>query len=290
MVDDKYCYPNSDVLINKLNITDDHTLFLAEKKLTFVRLQELQTEPINGNFNYTHLKSIHGYIFQDLYSWAGKERTVEIGKGNQFCPTRFIRDYADSVFSKYFPQCYSSKNNFSEYVKAFAKNYGDLNALHPFREGNGRAQREFARLVCLKCGYDFDLSKTSHNDMLEASKLSFNKGDNSLFVDIFSEALTNIELENTKDIDYLKILTSDDMTIGSEEKYDYYEIDNNKEIYHEKYRAKIKEMDSELNDTKEQSNESSNYYMTLDEILEEVEHIQYSEKTQYSRDDDDFER
>ena len=43
---------------------------------------------------HKHLKAIHKYIFQDLYEWAGKERTVEIGKGNLFCPTMFIQDYA----------------------------------------------------------------------------------------------------------------------------------------------------------------------------------------------------
>ena len=56
-------------------------------------------------------------------------------------------------------------------------------------EGNGRTQREFARLVCLECGYDFDLSYTTHREMLEASKLSFDRADSSLFIRIFSKAV-----------------------------------------------------------------------------------------------------
>lgn len=60
---------------------------------------------------------------------------------------------------------------------------------HPFREGNGRTQREFARIVCLECGYDFDLSCTTHQEMLEASKLSFDRADSSLFIRIFSKAV-----------------------------------------------------------------------------------------------------
>lgn len=162
MQDKVYCYPRSDVLINRLNITDPRALFEAEKELTYIRLKELQDNPIEGNFDFNHLKEIHRYIFQDLYDWAGKERTVEIGKGNLFCTTACIQDYARSVFDKYFNQCYASKDNLTNFISVFSANYGDLNALHPFREGNGRAQREFARLVCLECGYDFDLSVTSH--------------------------------------------------------------------------------------------------------------------------------
>ena len=191
MGDSKYCYPGTDVLINKLNIRNQSELFEAEKKLTFVRLQKLQTEPIRGDFDFEHLKAIHEYIFQDVYDWAGQERTVEIGKGNLFCTVACIPSYAKSVFDKYYSQCFSSRNNFDDYVRTFADNYGDLNALHPFREGNGRTQREFARLVCLECGYNFDLSCATHKEMLEASQLNFNKGDSSAFIDIFSKALTH---------------------------------------------------------------------------------------------------
>lgn len=82
MPDNKYCYPNSEVLINKLNITNQKELQQAEMKITAIRLQELQKNPIKGRYDFAHLKAIHHYIFQDLYEWAGKERTVEIGKGN----------------------------------------------------------------------------------------------------------------------------------------------------------------------------------------------------------------
>ena len=94
------------------------------------------------------------------------------------------------VIKKYFSQCYANKDNFDDFIRILADNYGDLNALHPFREGNGRAQREFARLVCFECGYDFNLSCATHKEMLEASKLSFNIGDSSAFVKIFSKAIS----------------------------------------------------------------------------------------------------
>lgn len=247
MPDSKYCYPESDVLINKLNITDAKELFEAEKELTAIRLRELQENPVTGKFDFAHLKSIHKYIFQDIYEWAGKVRTVEIGKGNLFCTTAFIQEYAGSVFRKYFSQCQSAKNNIDDFVRIFADNYGDLNALHPFREGNGRTQREFARLVCLECGYDFNLSCATHREMLEASKLSFDKADSSLFIKIFSRAVVPYGSQTQSDSEGLSILTMDDLTIGIGEEYEHYEYDEHKDsaIYNEIYKAKISQMDAE---------------------------------------------
>lgn len=240
MADNKYCYPNSEVLINKLNIKDKETLFQAEKKFTFVRIQELQQHPITGKFDFAHLKKIHKYIFQDMYQWAGKIRTVEIGKGNLFCTTSCIQSYGESVFSKYYTQCMLNKNDREAFTKVLAENYADLNALHPFREGNGRTQREFARLICLSCGYIFDLSCTTHEKMLRASQLSFDKADCSLLCDIFKEAVTPTDVYIEKGT-YLKILASDDLKIGADgfQYYDYYSCDEIKNI--EKYNSFYKE-------------------------------------------------
>lgn len=250
MPDNKYCYPGTDVLINKLGIRDNESLFEAEKKLTFIRLQQLQSEPIKGKYDFKHLKAIHQYIFQDIYDWAGKERTVEIGKGNLFCTTACLQGYAESIFKKYFQQCYAAKGDIEKFIKVFAENYGDLNALHPFREGNGRTQREFARIVCLECGYDFKLTKTTHKEMLEASKLSFDHGDNSSFERIFSEAILPHSDEN--DINVLNILTSDDLSIGTGDTQNYYGYEEyqKSEKYDEIYREKIEKMDEKVNPKK----------------------------------------
>lgn len=244
MSDNKYCYPNSNTLINYLNIKDEQTLFEVEKKLTLIRLQELQISPVKGNFDYNHLKDIHRYIFQDLYSWAGELRTVEIGKGNLFCTTEFLVSYGESVLDNYFKSCFNKRNNFKEFIKVFSSNYADLNALHPFREGNGRTQREFARLICLKCGYIFDLSCTTHNEMLEASVISFNNADNSKLEAIFSKAI--IPIGEYKKIDNkINILSSDDLVITIQENinnYQYYKEDNNDLInkYNLFYKEKLK--------------------------------------------------
>lgn len=189
MADTVYCYPNSNVLRNKLNITDQKELLQLEADITGARLAELQVNPIQGNFDYKHLCTIHKRIFQDLFTWAGKPRTVDIGKGNLFCRVQHIETYAQEVFSTYYRDCASAQDDQAEFTHQLALHYADLNALHPFREGNGRAQREFARELCCKCGYLFDLTHTNHEEMLNASIQSFYV-DNVELERIFSKAVT----------------------------------------------------------------------------------------------------
>ena len=224
MHDKKYCYPNSNVLINKKNIQDAKELLNAEVLYTGIRLMELQKNPVKGNFDFKHLCKIHKYIFQDLYSWAGKIRTIDIGKGNIFCYVQNINAYAETIFPRYFSDCYEVRGNREEFIKVLTDNYADLNALHPFREGNGRSQREFARELCLQCGYVFDLATTTHREMLEASILSFDKGDNSKLFDIFSKAIVPMAEYSEAEHAVLNILTSDDLNIEDiANSYEYYE-------------------------------------------------------------------
>ena len=189
-MDKIYCYPDTSILINKLDIHDKTLLLQAETRLASIRLYQLQEKPIRGNFDYDHLCSIHRHIFKDLYDWAGKPRTVNIAKTNLFCLVQFMPCYAGSIFPAYYNDCMHTKNNPEEFIHAFTNHYADLNALHPFREGNGRSQREFARELCLKCGYAFDLRHTNHAEMLAASIESLDKGSNASLEGIFRKCIT----------------------------------------------------------------------------------------------------
>lgn len=188
---DPYCYPGTNVLKNRFHIRDKNELYCTEIELTYRRLKQLEngTCPVKGSFDFRHLKDLHYFIFQDLYEWAGEIRTVDIGKENLFCRPANIESYAASIFRNYAPHCRCRKNRPNEFVHALAEHYGDLNACHPFREGNGRTQRAFAMELCRSCGYDFDLSETTHEEMLKASIRSFNTGDNRLFERIFQKAV-----------------------------------------------------------------------------------------------------
>ncbi len=189
-MDNTYCYPDTDTLINKLNIHSQRKLLDAETRIVSIRLYQLQVQPISGNFDFKHLCSIHNHIFQDLYDWAGKPRTVDIAKGNSlFCPSWNIYGYADDVFRNFYNNCLNSSSSIEQFVKIFASYYADLNALHPFREGNGRSQREFCRELCLQCGYLFDITHTCRDEMLQASIDSLEKGENAGLEAVFQKCV-----------------------------------------------------------------------------------------------------
>lgn len=173
MPDAKYCYQNTDVLINKLDIKDSNKLMKFERKLTMLRLDELFQNPVRGDFDLKHLQNIHKFIFQDLYSWAGEIRVVDIAKGNMFCNALFIEEQANLIFSNLKKENYLTGLTQEAFIKRLAYYFAEINALHPFREGNGRTQREFIRLLGLKNNYFIRFSSVSRDEMISASKKSF---------------------------------------------------------------------------------------------------------------------
>lgn len=173
MSDRVYCYPESDVLINNLNIHDLKRLNEAERKLTQLRLNDLVTSPIQGDFDLKHLQNIHKYLFQDLYSWAGKIRTVDIAKSNMFCKVQFIRTQADEIFRKLEADNYLANLSKDIFIQKIAYYFSEINALHPFREGNGRTQREFIRELAMQQKYVVHFAGITAGEMLEASMDSF---------------------------------------------------------------------------------------------------------------------
>ena len=189
MADKIYCYPDTDTLINRLNIHDAGRLLEAETGLVSIRLYQLQKHPVKGSFDFAHLCNIHHHIFPGVYDWAGELRTVNIAKKSLFCLVQHMTGYAQTIFPAYYNDCMRAKDNPEEFIHVLAEHYADLNALHPFREGNGRSQREFCRELCLKCGYLFDLTNTCRDEMLQASIDSLEKGDNTGLEIIFRKCV-----------------------------------------------------------------------------------------------------
>lgn len=173
MSDKVYCYPDSDVLINKLNIRDKDRLREAERKLTLLRVNDLLEQPMRSGFDLKHLQAIHKYLFQDLYPWAGKIRTVDIAKSNLFCKVQFLHIQAQELFDKLKSEHYLDGLSQHLFAQKLAYYFSEIHALHPFREGNGRTQREFIRQLALRQGYVIHFAVISEAEMLEASVASF---------------------------------------------------------------------------------------------------------------------
>ena len=145
------------VLFNLLGITDSKLLSVSEAFLTSKRLEELNLRPIPIKSAYS-LLDVHRYIFQDVYGWAGETRKVDISKhGKQFITATSFGQaffFIDGLISK-FRKSADNTNDVSEHL---AEILDAVNFMHPFREGNGRAQREFVRSLALEKGFALDLN------------------------------------------------------------------------------------------------------------------------------------
>jgi len=156
---DPYLDPTTGILRNKLGITDAAELAQAEADITGARLTRLAERPITGGFDLAHLQALHKEVFGSLYDWAGQVRTVEIGKDTSFCPARNIPDFAADVFRKLARANHLGGLDQATFSARAADLYGDINALHPFREGNGRTQRAFLSQLAASAGYSISWSR-----------------------------------------------------------------------------------------------------------------------------------
>ena len=167
----KYCYPGSPVLINKLNIREPASLAAAEREITSLKLAGAKARPIQGRLGFAHLRSIHRYLFEDIYSWAGELREVNIAKGNQFCLCQHLQAYGAQVFDSLKEEKFLK--GAQDVPQRLAYYLSEINVLHPFREGNGRSQRLFLEYLAHAAGYSVDFSQISPQEMLIASVDSF---------------------------------------------------------------------------------------------------------------------
>ncbi len=166
----RYCYENSNTLINKLDIKDSAQLQKYEAKITAAKLLSLMQKGVIGNFDEKHLNSIHTYLFEDIYPFAGKYRTENIAKGVfRFAEWEYIEEELKKLLNLLKNENYLANLSKKEFAKRLAFYLSELNVLHPYREGNGRTIREFIRELALKNRYVLDLRKVSPQDFLNAS-------------------------------------------------------------------------------------------------------------------------
>ncbi len=148
----QYTYLNSTVLINKQNITNIEEAYLNEHLFVTRRLADLRLKTIEV-YSISDILAIHKYLFQDVYAWAGQFRKVNISKnGNPFMSIQSFST-AQAYINRLIHTYYQTANSKDEIIKQLAKILDNLNYFHPFREGNGRTQREVIRSLALSKGY-----------------------------------------------------------------------------------------------------------------------------------------
>lgn len=186
---DPYTYPDSTVLRNKFGTRNANKLALLEYAATAARLDEMHRWPPPGRYDLEELSRLHSHIFQDVYDWAGSIRTIDIAKGGQmFCRPGFLESEGKRLADVLSSERYLQGLDGNAFVERLAEHYGDWNALHPFRDGNGRATREFFCQLAKQAGYEFDLTKIERDAWNEASARSF-KGDTKPLRDVLAAAV-----------------------------------------------------------------------------------------------------
>lgn len=165
---DPYCFPGTSILANRLGIKNQPDLTAAE--LHFTQFRADQYIPDFGDFSFSTFKQIHYCLFQDLYEWAGVVRTVDISKGRtRFANVCFVETEANKLFRQLENEHFLASTPEQIYPQRFAHYYSELNVIHPFRDGNGRAQRILFETLAIHAGYEIHWKKLNANDWIGAN-------------------------------------------------------------------------------------------------------------------------
>lgn len=190
---DHYLDPETGVLKNILGISDEEELKTAEASLVAWRSFELADNPLKGRFDLDHLQAIHKHLFCDIYEWAGELRNIDLAKDNSYFANHIhIISAARPIFETLAREGYLQGLDAVAFSKRAAYYLGEINALHPFREGNGRAQREFINHLAYKNGYFIEWEHISQESMIQASIESFHRADNTKFASFIADNLREL--------------------------------------------------------------------------------------------------
>lgn len=183
-----------DTMPNKLGISDAKELENAEYDITAKNTQKVLQQPCPKVFDFNLLLDLHRQLFEEIYDFAGKVRTVNISKPDSpvpFCYVDFIQSEANRIFGELKQAKYLVGLSQPEFAEKLTYYASELNALHPFREGNGRTTRLFLLLMAKNAGYLIDYSFVSRRAILHADTAAF-AGDLAPLHDLYRQIIIKI--------------------------------------------------------------------------------------------------
>ena len=171
-------------------------LVLSEVERVYVqrRSTQLLRRGVTGRFDPAHLRDIHRDLFQDVYPWAGELRVVGLSKpgGAPFATPQFIEAAMDDLFTTLKHENWLQGRTLDDFAERAAYYLGEINAIHPFREGNGRTQREFVRQLAAHAGHTISWAGFTQEQMTVASILSHTRGDHRELASIIKAASVSV--------------------------------------------------------------------------------------------------
>jgi cell filamentation protein len=177
--DPDWDYANN-ILKNVRGLADQKRLDKLERVEGYKALSRLEEAPVNGKFDQAHLQEIHRRIFEKVYPWVGELRQVNIARAASFsfAMVQFMQGNLDKTFSGLAAENHLKGLEADRFSGRAGHYLGELNTLHPFREGNGRTQREFIRELAAEARPRMNWNRVSQEQMYAASAESHNQGNN----------------------------------------------------------------------------------------------------------------
>lgn len=186
------CYPGTTVLVNRFGLKEQKKLDTVERQIVLLKGAEIERNAVFKNVDFNYYKAIHRQLFEDIYDWAGKVRTINISKkGTVFTKQDNIERIGQLKFKRLADISYMNNMDESNFVKELTEFYNDLNILHPFREGNGRTLRLFTTLLVRNTGRDICFADCD-SDLLMIATIKAAHGDLSLLRSTFEGIVKTI--------------------------------------------------------------------------------------------------
>ena len=187
------CYPDTTVLVNKLNLRTQEQLTQAEALLVTSCSAKLERDLPFENVDFDYYKNLHRQMFGDLYDWAGTVRKVNLSKkGTVFCDCNKIEELGQLQLKRLKKLKYLKNLSTVSFLDELTELYSDLNLLHPFREGNGRTLRLFVTLLVRNTDRDISWNGCD-SDLLTIATIKAAQGDLTLLRSVFEEIVTEID-------------------------------------------------------------------------------------------------
>lgn len=203
-LDDKYTYPGSGgVLVNRRGIRDPARLDQALNDYASAGWFALRREPPPERLDFDYLQRIHRQMFSELFDWAGQTRETDataVGTGIAYARPEYIEESARSLFERLGREDYLRGLDRDTFAQRLAERWGELSAIHPFRDGNTRSQSAYVSTLAQRAGHPIDWTRVDVPTLRDLRLLAITAREQPLG-DYLRDRLVDVSLDVDRPLD-----------------------------------------------------------------------------------------